>query len=51
MIELGAFKKILEDNEGLFPLLTLNEFFMEIQRWTPLLRINGNVDIQHFLKF
>lgn len=27
MIELNKFKKILEDNEELFPLLTLDEFF------------------------
>ncbi|MDO5096425.1 MAG: hypothetical protein Q4D65_07675 [Peptostreptococcaceae bacterium] len=27
MIELKAFKKILEENEGHLPLLTLNEFF------------------------
>lgn len=27
MIELNKFKKILEENEELFPLLTLNEFF------------------------
>ena len=27
MIELGTFKKILEENEERFPLLTLDEFF------------------------
>lgn len=27
MIELNRFKKILEDNEERFPLLTLDEFF------------------------
>lgn len=27
MIEFNAFKRVLEDNKGHFPLLTLNEFF------------------------
>ena len=54
MIELNTYKKILEENEERLPLLTLDEFFagpMETQRRIPLLRTNGNLAVQRFLKY
>lgn len=50
MIALSTLK-ILERNEERLPLLTLDDFSMEIQRRTPLLRINGDLGVRRFLKY
>lgn len=51
MIELDAFKKLMEENDDRLPLLTLNEFLKGIQRRIPLHQTNVALDVLRLLKF
>lgn len=51
MIELDAFKKLMEENDDRLPLLTLNEFLKGILRRIPLHQTNVALDVLRLLKF
>ena len=51
MIEITIFKEMMEENKDRLPLLTLDDFFKEIQLKIQLPQINGSVVGRHFLKY